>query len=178
MAKDRQLTPKRRRPLSEELEPPFEEEPPHWRTLRGPKYGPPRRLTALDQLSSSDVKQVARLVKEYGADVIAEAAKLVSLPGKVGRPRNSERESFLERAYLAEWFDEVVKQHKKDGRRFPVKATLEDLFELQYLPEEKSFDKFEKTTKRKLPEARRALKQIKEEAVRYDAYMRKIKRGE
>jgi hypothetical protein len=116
---------------------------------------PPPPPTALDRLTDRDQKLLATLVKNYGAKVIAQAARIVTPPPSRGRPRRGEDPHF-ERIHLADFFDALVEEHREAGSRHPVQAAMRELFEIarpSRTGDPAAFKRFTRTTKRKLPKA-------------------------
>lgn len=148
----------------------FEEEEDRYRGPRGPKYPPikPPKLTAIDRIAPRHRETLAMLVKKYGAIVIAKAAKTVAPTRHRGRPPRGNRPRF-ERMHLADFFDELVEEHREAGSRYPKQAAMRDLFDVAY-PSRRydpdAFRRFAATTKRKLPQGRRDLARAKETAKR------------
>ncbi|MFO1099293.1 MAG: hypothetical protein U1E81_13745 [Xanthobacteraceae bacterium] len=150
----------------EDNEPPKEED--RRRRPRGPKYPPvePPPPTALSKLTPYEQKRLATLVKKYGAGVVAEAAKTVGPSHGPGRPKRGQLPRF-EGIALAQFFDELIGEHRTAGRRFPERDALHELFEFTHpsrRDDPAAFKRFVSTTKRKIPQSRRDLKAAIERA--------------
>jgi hypothetical protein len=94
------------------------------------------------------MKDLARLVRKYGRDVIGGAAKTVSVRGP-GRP-SRDNLPFFERMHLADWIEEQAEEYRQAGSRKPYRQAEIDLYELMYDDDAKSrdFEKFQKTKKK------------------------------
>lgn len=134
------------------------------RKLKGPQL--PERL----ELTASDIKELARLVRKYGRKGVAAAAGKVSLRGP-GRPSRGPL-PYYERMHLADWIEEAREEHRLAGHRAPYKRAVNDLYELLYgSTRDRDPEKFAKTTKKKYLQGRQDLQLVKEAAKRRDAWI-------
>ena len=117
--------------------------------------------------SKSDTKELRRLVRKYGRQVIVEAARTIPKQSAIrpGRPERG-KYTYLERMHLADWIEEQAEKHRRDDVRNYLDKAIYDLFLLQYEGEEDApdLDKFMLTTRRKYFRGRRELKLVIEAA--------------
>ena len=143
-------------------------------TRRRPKYPPVESPPpdALDRLTDRDQKLLAALVKKYGKVITEAAAKIVAPARRRGRPRRGEDPRF-ERMHLADFFDELVEEHREAGSRHPKLAAMRELFQIarpSRTGDRAAFRRFAATVERKLPAGRRDLKVAKEMATAIEHY--------
>jgi hypothetical protein len=126
-------------------------------------------------LTAADTKELARLVRKYGRDVVADAARKVTLRGP-GRPSRSDL-PYYERMHLADWIEEYAEEYRQAGHRAPLKQAKLDVYEMLYAGKEgqRDLEKFLKTIKKKHQQGRRELQEVKAAAQRREAWLRQQK---
>lgn len=114
--------------------------------------------------SESDLKSLSRLIRKYGSSAVSNQASKV-VPRGPGRPSRGDLPLF-ESIHLAQWLEETAAEHRSNGVRNFMAAAINDLFELTIDEHEQKetgrYERFEKTTRRKLIEGRKALKRYLE----------------
>jgi hypothetical protein len=91
----------------------------------------------LEALSPRDEGRLIELVRKYGVELIAAAARevpalLAQPPRKRGRPKKDPFQAWLswrEKMDAASWIDERIAQHRRDGTLNPVKSAYIDFYE-------------------------------------------------
>jgi hypothetical protein len=122
------------------------------------------------ELSASDTKELARLVRKYGQEAVAAAVQKTPLRGP-GRPSRGLL-PYYERMHLADWIEEAAEEHRLEGHRAPYKRAVNDLYELLYGgTQDRDPEKFAKTTKKKYQQGRRDLQLLKEADKRREAWI-------
>jgi hypothetical protein len=123
------------------------------------KYGPiePRTEPKFPPLSSSDEKELARLVGKYSREAIAAALPNVA-PRKAGRPSRGLL-PYYERMHEADWIEEQADEHRKAGSRKPYADAEIDLYEMLYDGEETrpDFERWRRTLKKRRHRGRQEL---------------------
>ena len=115
------------------------------------------------------IRLLARLVRKYGGKLVAAAAGEVE-PRGPGRPPRGDL-AYFELIHLAEWIEDVAKQHRRNGSRKPYIDAGIDAYDLLYGKKgQRDLDKFLKTMKRKRYEGRRALQEARKLALRRKRY--------
>jgi hypothetical protein len=98
-----------------------------------PVDGLGRLAFALDQLPARDQRRLTDLVRKYGVELIAEAAREVPIarPGKRGRPRLPRSLLRQRLAMAAEWIERRREEHRRAGKPNPLKCAYVDFHEVQ-----------------------------------------------
>jgi len=154
------MTHQRKRPRCPEPKSSDVQQYPH-----GPKYRPSEPTLPPDPmelLSDAHAKKLATLVRKYGPEAIAKAAKAV-VTRKPGRPSRGDF-PYYERMHLADWLEERAEEHRAAGSRKPYTDAEIELYELLYGGEEEKRDlqKFRKTIKKARHRGRLELQEVRE----------------
>jgi hypothetical protein len=134
-----------------------------WRQYRrGSKYDLRQTQPAelRPELSEPDLKELARLVRKYGSEPLAAAAKTI-VPRSPGRPSRGLLPCY-ERMHLTDWIEETAEEHRQAGSRKPYTDAEIDLYDLQFSGEAKppDFQKWRKTIKKRRLQGRRDWQQL------------------
>jgi hypothetical protein len=112
-------------------------------------------------LSDRDQRSLARMVRDYGAEVIIAAAKVAPPSQRRGRPLNPR--SYYERLHEADWIEEVMEENRRGGSRAPLLEALLLLYKYKGGEEAKrDIQKFLSTSKRRFKRGRRELRELRE----------------
>lgn len=80
-------------------------------------------------LSPKDEHQLAKLVERYGTNAIISAAPHAKLR-KRGRPQLG-MQPVYEKADSSSWIDQRAAEHKRSGKKAPIKKARCDYFEME-----------------------------------------------
>lgn len=152
---------------------------------RGPKYQIPTEPEPA--LSEADERRLARLVRKYGRELVAERA-LVVKPRARGRPVGSGKDGDdprLTKMHEADWIEEVAEEYRQAGSLSPYTDAELELFVLQFGEAEagklaewrENLRRFRTTLKRKRYQARRDREQARASAARLAPKRHKKQRG-
>jgi hypothetical protein len=132
--------------------------------LRGPKYDLEHKDTQVaksrQELSSSDARELARLVGKYGREAVVAVARAV-VPRGPGRPSRGLL-PYYERMALTDWIETVADEYRRAGSVQPYKDAELDLYELEYGGQEELRDvqKFRRTIKKARQQGRRDYQEL------------------
>lgn len=124
----------------------------------------PKEKTHETAWPESDLKSLRRLVQKYGSCAVSHAADKV-VPRRAGRPSRGNL-PYFEGMHLVQWLEEAAAEYRANGVRYFMAAAINDLFELTVDEDDRKqsgrYERFEKTTRRRLIEGRKELRQFLE----------------
>jgi hypothetical protein len=122
------------------------------------------------ELSPADAKRLRAMVRRYGRDLVAEAARTIPAPGP-GRPPNFG--SPLHKSNVAWWIDSYAEEFRLAGSRTPIKDAEHALYEIAVNDEEQRqpghFQRWQKLIKKKRLLGRPIVQAEREVAERFNA---------
>jgi hypothetical protein len=142
---------------------------------KGPRYATPKYLQRPQpELSPSDQKALARLVRKYGRKAVVAATQTVFARGP-GRPSKGLL-PYHERMHLADWIEEQAEEHRQRGSRKPYTDAEIDLYDLLYSGEEERRDlqKFRKTIKKVRQQGRQYWREVAQKVKKYPKEARQL----
>jgi hypothetical protein len=149
-----------------------------FRTHNRRKYDDSEMSSDLPKLSESDQKKLARLVRKYGCEAVAAAAKKAP-PAKPARgPGRPSR--IFERMWLAGLIDEWAEENRQAGSRQPYKQAEIEYYDCCYSRDEQKrldFQKFQKKLKKDRLQGRQELQRYHANLQRWEAHLRAQKKG-
>jgi len=112
----------------------------------------PEAVTAEQEMTPHDRKELARFVRRYGRHIVLEAARMIPEPRRRGRPSRGD-EPYEEAINIAECLFVWAEEHREEGSTKPIEDALRDLYDVLVCDKKQRqpghFEKWCRTIKRK-----------------------------